>query len=270
VSDKTDRLQKSLYQFGLTHNESAVYLHLVSHGFQSVLAISRILQLPRTRIYRIIDKLMQKKLVVQKLDERGMKFGAADPARFKQLIQQKQLEVTELNKSYDTLFTQIQSLQNKQLPKTDVLYFSGKAGLQQITYNSTKAHGILRIYEGVNDMSAFMSQKLAEDFRRHFVENNVIVHQLTPFTTIDNHTENTDFTKAHMKIRYIDPTDITIGPDILIYDNVFALYQTQEDELIGIEMHNAAIATMQKQLFDFIWDKAIPMNFTSLHGSATI
>lgn len=76
MSDQTDSLAGSLTPFGLSLEEAKVYLFLAQSGIFSALQISREVHMARTKVYRILDKLIAKKLVSVGLDDMGKKFGA--------------------------------------------------------------------------------------------------------------------------------------------------------------------------------------------------
>src|SRR3989338_4012226 len=99
MSDQTDKISLQLQLFGLSKEEVKIYLYLLEKGLQSALSISRVLRLPRTRVYRLLDKLAEKALILQKLDTTGLKFTAASPKQFELLITQRQAELALLEKS---------------------------------------------------------------------------------------------------------------------------------------------------------------------------
>jgi sugar-specific transcriptional regulator TrmB len=96
MSDQPDNLTHLIRPYGLSEEEAKIYLQLVQNGFMSALQISRNLQIGRTRVYRILDKLITKGLCDQKLDSAGLKFGATDPSKLSQLINEREHEVLSL------------------------------------------------------------------------------------------------------------------------------------------------------------------------------
>ena len=95
MSEQTDNLIFLLKPYGLTSEESSIYLYLLENSTSSALTISRHVCISRTKVYRILDKLIEKQLVVQQYNQNGFKFRANHPSKLKQLIIQKEIEIAQ-------------------------------------------------------------------------------------------------------------------------------------------------------------------------------
>ena len=104
------------------------------------------MQIARTRVYRLLDKLLDKKLVHLKLEDRGMKFGATDPQKFQQIIVEREQQVDLLKKLLPELSASLQKISIVTGHNSKVLYYRGVEGLKQVSYNALKADKILREY----------------------------------------------------------------------------------------------------------------------------
>ena len=60
--------------------------------------------------------------------------------------------------------------------------------------------------------------------------------------------------------RYISADVLTISYQTDIYNEVVAMYNWYDGEVFGVEIHNKKIANFQRQLFELVWNKAIPTN----------
>jgi sugar-specific transcriptional regulator TrmB len=58
-----DRLTEALAEFGLRHNQSKIYIFLGKFGSKTAPEISKILQIPRTETYHVINSLQNRGLV---------------------------------------------------------------------------------------------------------------------------------------------------------------------------------------------------------------
>ncbi|MBI2045456.1 helix-turn-helix domain-containing protein, partial [Candidatus Pacearchaeota archaeon] len=56
-------IEKSLKEYGLSENEVKIYLTLIKAGESTVQIIAKNAGLPRTTVYHILDKLLDKSLV---------------------------------------------------------------------------------------------------------------------------------------------------------------------------------------------------------------
>ncbi|OGH12636.1 MAG: hypothetical protein A2776_00885 [Candidatus Levybacteria bacterium RIFCSPHIGHO2_01_FULL_40_10] len=270
MSDQPDNLTHLIEPYGLSQEEAKIYLVLIQKGFLSALSISREIRMGRTKVYRILDKLIAKRLAEQKVDDMGMKFGATDPTKFNQLIAEREHEVASLQENLPQLIENLEKISWRKHEKTKVLYYKGIEGLKQIAYNSTRADKELLTYEIVNDMSEFVGQKFAEEMRREFVKNKVFVREMTWNKKFEAYTEVTELVSKYWETRYIDPKSFRMQSEALIYNDVYVIYNPLDKEVFGVEIYNADIANMQRQLFEYIWAQAKPLKIVSPQGKAVL
>ena len=269
MSNQTDIYLQKLQLFNLDEEESSVYIYLLKNSFTTALQISRDLKIGRTKVYRILDKLQQSHLAEDKLGERGLEFGATNPHTLKQLAQERQKQAQSLINTSEQLAQELEKLIPNNIQKSKVLYYEGIEGMKQVTYNTTHAKGLLRVYE-VEHMSSFLDEKFAEDIRRRYVENKIVTYDLTNKKTMKDFTSVHEYVKSFSKLRYIDPKDLKIQFEVLIYNDVYVTYTYTNEEIFCVEIYNPQLAAMQKQLYDVMWKQAVPMKYTSLRGEAHV
>lgn len=268
MSDQVDKIIKSLKLFGLNESEALIYSRLLKEDRKSALQLSRLIQIPRTKVYRTLEKLIEKGLVIEQIDGYGTKFKAESYERLNNLLKQKREEYEEISKEAPMLFNQLAKLQSEIDEDSKVLHYRGVEGLKQVTYNSTKAKDIFRIYE-IDLLHTVIDQKFAEEMRIEFAKLPVQFRQLTNRIKIDPYTNVT----AHIdqwEVRHIPKEKLEIKFEIQIYNNVYCLYDYTKDDVFIVEIYNAKLAEMQKQLYDFIWDNALKMKKLDRHGAAEV
>jgi sugar-specific transcriptional regulator TrmB len=255
MSEKVDNIVNLLKPFGLSEEEAEIYLALLDKGARSALKLSRDLKIARTNIYRHLENLVEKGLVQQKLGRLGRQFRAGSYKQLEMLIIKKEQEVEALRKISPTVFRQLASLQSGLGERTKILYYEGLDGLKQITWNSAEAEGELSIFE-IKDMSAFLDYGIAEEVRKEFVRNKVHIKELTNLRKMPAWTNVEELVAKYWEARYIDPQELKMEFELLIYNNVYAIYGYRGKDIFGIEIYNEKLARMQKQLFRFMWKKA--------------
>ncbi|KFM16271.1 transcriptional regulator TrmB protein [Marine Group I thaumarchaeote SCGC AAA799-B03] len=62
-SESIDKINKILLQYGLTPNQSKVYLHLTKAGEKTASELSKNLKIPRTETYHLLNSLEQKGII---------------------------------------------------------------------------------------------------------------------------------------------------------------------------------------------------------------
>ncbi|MBI3342582.1 hypothetical protein HY032_00295 [Candidatus Gottesmanbacteria bacterium] len=269
MSDQSDILTRTLTRFGLSRDEAALYLHLLEKGTKSALQISRDLHIARSRVYRILDKLESKGIVTQKFDTLGLKFMASPYTQLDLLLAERQSELDSLKRAVPTLFSQLEGLTRAGREGSQVFYHHGIDGLKHVTWNSIRAKGELMIYEVSASMTAFLPAEFSERVRKELTNQKIHVQQLTNLTRIEPYTKVTEHVRF-WQARYVSPRDLSIKSEVLIYNDVTALYHYLNNDIFCVEIVSADLARMQKQMFAFVWRHAKPMKKIGLFGEAVV
>lgn len=269
MSDQSDILTRTLSTFGLRSEEVQIYLHLLGKGSLSALQISRNIHMARTRVYRLLDKLKAKGLVRETLDTLGLKFTATPYTQLELLLVEKESEMKALRESMPAVYEQISQLVASNQTESKVFYHHGIDGLKHVTWNSLEAKDTLRIYEKYDSMNAFLNPEFSEIVRAELVKRNVSTHQLTGLTHIQPYTQVTELIKK-WDVRYVDPALLAMKFEVLIYNDVYCMYQYGQGEEFCVEIHNTELASMQKQIFDYVWKTSKPMEKIGNRGEAKL
>lgn len=270
MSEETDRLKSNLLALGLTAEEITVYLKLVASGELTALALSRQIKVARTKVYRILDSLVAKGLVKIEVRERGKVFSAHDFSHLELILAEREEQVARLKRSLPTIIQQLSEKSLNSDSDADVAYYKGREGLAQVTWNSLRARNVLRIYEMATDMSNFLEPGFAERIREEVVERGISVRQLTNYKRIPPYTNVGEQYVKQWELRYVDPQKLKFRFEILIYNDVVSYYSFRRAEPFCVEIRNPELATMQKQLFDYLWKDSIRMNIISPQGEAIL
>lgn len=269
MSDQTDSYLSLVKPYGLSDEEGRVYLCLLRQGVTSALELSRQVKMGRTKVYRLLDVLIKKQLVERSVDERGMKFAATHPRKFAQLVTSREQEVAALKRDLPDLVAQLSGLEGQGRDESRVLYYEGVEGLKQVSYNITRADGLLRVFE-MEHLSDFLPYEFAEGVRRELVERKIMTRDLTNKASSPDYTQVTELIEKYAQSRYIDPEKLMINFEVLIYNDVYATYTYHEEKMFCVEIYNPQLAQMQKDIFDFVWEQAVPMRFVGSKGEAEV
>lgn len=270
MSEKADTLISLLSQYGLSEEETRVYLEIVTGRGDTALKIAKQTKLARTKVYRILDILLAKKLIITRIGERGMRFVATPPDQLDFLVSDREHELARLRQLLPILQQEIsESALRGSTPKSQVRYYHGVDGLKQVTYNSLKAEGELLTYE-LSTMNAFIDQDEAEKLRARFVENKIYIKTLTNATEMSAWTNMAEMVEKYWEIRHLDPKDKPFQFEILIYNDIYCMYKYTGNEAFCVEIKNAELAQMQRTLFYYLWDMAKPLTILDEYGTARL
>ncbi len=272
MSEQADKLAQILLLFGLVKEAAGVYLYISKNGPSTALKISKQLNMGRTKVYRILDTLIAKGFVNQNLGARGFLFEATSPMNLKSIIAEKETELANLKSSFSNLIENMSqlSISAANLEASKVIYYKGAEGLKQITWNSLKAEKDLYIYEVNSDMSAFIDPRFSEEIRKELVKRRIHTSQLTNLKRIPKYTKVKDLVRKYWEVRHLNPKDLSIDFEVLIYNDVVALYNVRGKDLFCVEIHDKRLAKMQKQIFKFVWKNAKKMEIVNDSGEAVL
>ncbi len=268
MSGQADNLLSLITPYGLSSEEAQIYLYLLQNGTTSALEISRNMHLARTKVYRLLDKLLEKNLVAQQLSGRGLKFIASHPQKFSQIIEEQKHRTEALSASFPALVSHLTQIYHTQ-KGSKVIYYEGIECLKQVNWNITHADKLLRVFE-MEHLSDFLSKDFSENIRKKLVENKIMTHDLTNKKSFPAFTDVTEMIEKYSQCRYIDPQKLKIEFETLIYNNVYCTYTYKEDKIFIVEIYNDHLANMQKSIYDFVWSESTPIKYLDNHGSATI
>jgi len=124
-------LLKSLCKFGLSPNEAKAYLTLVMHGSLSAKKVSLLANIPFSKVYSILNGLVQKGWVY-KLQEGSTIVFKPKPPR-EAIMEAKHKIILELDSNADTIITNLQPIFESRLSaeKPDIWLIYGENNVRE-------------------------------------------------------------------------------------------------------------------------------------------
>lgn len=248
-------------KLGLETELADLYMALHSHGPQSISELSRSSKVERTRIYRLIDKLLESNLIeMESRSKRGV-IKAAPISNLRILINQREEALRNLQ---DELGLIEQTLARNSLssPAARVQFYYGPEGVRQMLWNelSTKTEILAytnRILEEATG-KAFMGRWTEEAATRKLQcrqlvdENFRLSRQAGIRSGIAAEQEVISIQRSVLAKEIFE-----IHHVCRIYDMVTAYYHWEGDDVFGIEIHNRGITDSQRQFFELLWQRTI-------------
>ncbi len=238
-----------------------LYLALHANGPQTISELSRSAHVERTRIYRLIDKLMASNLIeIETHYKRGI-VKAAPISNLHILITQKEQEVKNLQDELE-LIEQVLGRNSLSNPATRVQFYHGVSGIRQMQWNqvTSKTDCLSIIDEPINDaLGKAFTTRWADALRQNNVRLRMI--ESPHFVEVIQKwykRENVPELVPNHESRIIAPKVFRIAHNMDIWENVVAYCNWKDGEIYGIELYNKDIADAQRQLFEILWAQAIP------------
>lgn len=252
--EKIDELLKGL---DVQEDARSIYLALVEHGDLTTLQLSRYASISRTQVYRFLEQLKQRGLVEEIIDAYVTKSRAVGIDGLERLVKEQKEKTKAMSILLPEIASYLSGKAGLREDNTKVLYFRGLDGIKHMIWNVLGAKGECLGYASV-DVDDVLGRELAEDWRQEVVTNNIHFRDITSNPDVMKHSNDTRIT-GYLKLsktRYIPPKMLTIDHQVDIYNNVIALYSWKEGDVFGVEIHNATIVSLQKQIFNLAWQMA--------------
>lgn len=247
----------NLMQFGLDEVEANIYMHLLENGPRTPLELSRQVNINRSRIYRYLDKLIDKKIVEILNESRGKKLKASNPQNLQLIIEEIEERLKSQKNVFRELITKLSNIPSVTHREFEVKHYHRKEGLKQMLWNhlSATSNEILAFsFRNKNDM---VGKAFAEKIREEQIKRKITLFELENETDQGNYwyTDIPNWAKFY-KSRYISPKILEIKQYIAVFDNTVSIINWFDGEDIGIEIVNSIYAKTQKQLFWKFWEIA--------------
>jgi|SRR3989344_30462 len=238
---------KKLQEFGLTENESKIYIFLLETGETTTGKIIKETSIANSRVYESLNSLITKGLVTYNIQKDGKHFSSLDP---KIWIEKEE----ERRKKIESLIPELSSLKNISKDETKTAVYEGfegfKTAFKKIIEDCPKNETI--------QILGFSEQESKTESLRLFLSNmNLksiakkqklkIILDKTVKETLGKDREKEKYSEVrYMPEGYISPTAIDIFQDYVY------MFLWEEKPFVFM-IKNKMIAESFKHYFEFLW-----------------
>lgn len=256
MADTLDIINE-LKQLGLNEVEGRAYLFLSQRGTLPIMRLSKLLNLPRTTTYRMCEGMVKKKVLEWVVERQGTRIKSVNVDGLKVLVKEKQQEVERMTQALGKLKTNLPT--TIPIKHTQVRYYYGIEGLRQLVWNSMRAKDAIYGYS-VYSRDKYTGEKLEEEYWQTCLTNNIKDYVIVNTDALER-VRHAYLLGAHkfQKIRVIPENNFYISGDTYIYNNIYAVNFWENDEIFGVEIENSEIVKVQKAIFNYIWERAKPL-----------
>jgi len=247
-----------LQQYGLDEHEAQIYLYLLETGPQTPLQLSREINVDRSKIYRSVQKLIDRRFIEQTHAAWGKKLQAASPSNIQHLLEEEEERLQARKTALPELIEQLSSISTYVRREFEVKHYRGQEGLRQMLWNqlAAKKDIVAFSYKNKNDI---VGKAYADKLRAEQVDRKIKLYE------VENETDQGDYWYTdvlgwadYYDSRHIPPKLLDIKQYVAIFNHTVAIINWLDEEEVGVEIDNAAYAEMQRQLFWQSWKLADP------------
>lgn len=248
-----------LAQLGYSKDEISIYLSLVENGPSTLLKVSKNSSIERTKLYRIIDSLIQKGIVEEIPAYKRKTIKAADLNTIDFLVRKKQAEAFSLRENFLNFSDAITNLSKNSDSKVNVTYYRGVEGMKQMIWHLTNCDGFYRTYS-YRFWNDIIGDKFTLELNKIMLEKKFKVHDLYSDQYfeykkkwMETRGKKPSGDWSFWNARFISEKIVTINQNVDIYNDIVAYSYWDDEDIFGVEIQNKRIADMQKQIHDCLW-----------------
>jgi sugar-specific transcriptional regulator TrmB len=253
-------MDKSLLSaLGLNEKEIDIYLFLINERVQSVKQIADSTRINRTTTYRYLESLREKGLVHWIIAERGLKVEVTQSEALQLLLDAKKKELEKISSQLPNYIRQLDLQKPVEKLDTQIRYYKGQKGIQQLFWDSLQAKETTRSYAPLRRrdfINPEFENQLEEEWANRGLKDKVITNENRMNYIKSN---LLPIYKETLNVRIIPSKKFYITNDIIVYNNILAIASFEKNNLVGVEIENAEIAKTQKSIFDLVWNIAKPI-----------
>lgn len=237
------KLVDYLRQLGLATDETQAYLCLLNEGPQTVLALSRTLQTGRTKLYPLLEQLIQKQLATKAERHYGTTYQATPPETLGFLVDQHEQHSTSLRSGLPATLHTLNELQRLSPATSKIVEYHDLNGLKQLFWNISDAktdYYMLQLPAISKQIGSHLHDKLQAVLTQKQITGYVLTNQKKPTTPA----------------RFINPNIFTIESETYVYNTVVSVLSYENDTYYGVEIHNQQVARQYRQLLAILYKQS--------------
>lgn len=237
-------IPQTLAQFGLTPNQTRVYLALLELGEAKVQEIAKKARILRTTAYEVLEQLKEIGLISMYMRHNARMYMAEPPKKLGDLLEERR-------KSIDAILPELEARYNRGGFQPKIRYYEGLEGYKTVyedtlTAKTKQLYGIL----SMQDMLEKLGERYMNDYIARRVQGGVRLsvirigpHEVKPIWPGN--------AKELRRVRFA-PEGFEFPLTVYIYDNKVSVMSTKRENF-GLIIESREFMQTQKAMFDVLW-----------------
>lgn len=243
-SNKIDKLEYKLVDFGLTQKQAKVYLASLELGSASVQDIAQKANIERTNTYDSIESLIEKKMMSITTVGRKQQYTAESPSVLQRILEERKMELIEL-------LPELQSINNLSQNKPRIRYYPGVEGFKTVyadtlTCQEKAMFGIFAMKDFLEVAGREFLDRMVEGRVKRGINLKVIRSKEREVAGI--------YPGGKYELRELRfaPAGMIFPITTFVYDNK-VIYLSSKKETFGLIIESNDMAQAHKNYFNALW-----------------
>ena len=240
-----NEIKDSLRQYGFHENEIVTYLFLLQHQDSAAYHIAKETSIPRTTVYKTMDKLQKSGFVSSWIKNGVRHFSAESPEAFKRDLKGKEEKISHVMPNLMDLFATASINPSAKL-------YQGKEGVKQAfehMLDVIKSQKLKKVYVFSDFLLTEQFPKYFKAWRKRKNKTGTFTELIVPFGT----PMNEDYRSDEFRETRILPESFPFIGAVDICGSTVAFFSFKDKEIYSVVIESQIIADMMTQLFGYIW-----------------
>lgn len=251
---KEDNLQV-LISAGFTELEARIYLYILKHGIVTVPEVHKALKTDKSSTYRVIENLVDKKLLTPLGEEYGQQFKVSDTDYLIRLAESKVEKTKVVLSKITDLVEEIRKDTADLYKRENISVYEGEEGFK-VVMNKRLEIGTKLIREIANPSALPETTPIywefVEKFIKRRVEKGIHLRGLVRVEDKEQRFEQTD-PELLKEVRYL-PKGFRIGGTISTFGDYTSIISHKGERQLAILIKDKIISEVVNSMYDFIWE----------------
>lgn len=247
LTNMDNSMKKALQDFGLTKEETEIYLAGLELGASSVQNLAKKACIKRPTAYNILTELINKGLFYQTLEGKKRFFNAENPDKLKISLKQREADLAKI-------LPELKSIYNFPSAKPKIRFYEGVAGaiaVYEETLDLTDTGGEILSYAGIKNVFEIFPKGYAEEYFQKRVAKNITA-KVIAIDSEESREWQENAEKEMRKIILVPENRQLFSGDTEIYGDKIALISYKEN-FMAVVIESKEIANMQRFIFNLAW-----------------
>mgnify|MGYP001607492323 FL=1 len=241
-----------LQEIGLTTGETKVYLALISLGMTKTGPLAKKAEVSSSKVYKILDRLIQKGLVGHVLKGKIKFFQALEPKRVVDYLEKKEQDIREKKDLMQKILPQLELERKMSGKKSEAVIYDGLKAIKNFylgILNELKAgetYFVLGATYGEPEKLGI--KEFFQNYHTQRAQKKIKVKMLANYDTKGS---LVSATATHSEIKFLPQYLITNMTILFYHHKAFIFFLTEEP--IGFLMENEEAVKSFQKYFDTFW-----------------
>jgi len=239
--------QEILSQFGLSKEESAIYMAALELGESLPKHLAEKAGIKRPMLYKIMPELFSKGLLSQTMKGKRRYIVAEEP---QVLVEKKQAELKMLEEQ----IPELQLLLRTAKIKPHIAFYEGIEGLKRVLVDNLRERKPMLEFLGFDNIHPEIEEYSKNYYIPTRINRRIPLKVIISGKTATQKIQLKTAAYALREVKTIDKEKFPIPLDMYIYgDNVSFLLWRSDSEPMGVIIRSKEIATAMRSIFELIW-----------------